>query len=162
MLKTQHIPLSVGIVLKIVGQSNSFSFQKHFLMMEVLPAAFEVMFLTSKQGNWEYHMIVNKLGKLACKSMFPNSSSYFCYAFTSFSSLSPFLSGFNKRFIFCRFLGNKSSNAIVLSSSSMVLGVVFLSQSSTSTGLSSWCTTCLRFLLCDWDLAESIKSIFIT
>ena len=144
---------------KIPGQSNSFSFQKHFLMMEVLPAAFEVMFLTSKQGNWEYHMTVNKLGKLACKSMLPNSSSYFCWAFTSFSFLSPFFSGFNKRFIFCRFLGNKSSNALIWSSKSIVTFAESLSLSSTFSELSSWCTACLRFLLCDWDSAESNKSI---
>ena len=51
MLNVQHIPRSLGKVLKIAEQLTSRPFQRHFLIKAFSLAKVDVTFSTSKQGN---------------------------------------------------------------------------------------------------------------
>ena len=60
MLKVQHMPLSVGRVLKMEEQLTLWPFHRHSLIIDISSRSVEVMFITSKHGSWEYHRISNK------------------------------------------------------------------------------------------------------
>ena len=62
MLKAQHMPRSVGKVLKMASHGSSTPFQKQDLSNDFSLRWLEVVLIKSKQGNVEYHRIwvINK------------------------------------------------------------------------------------------------------
>ena len=62
MLNEQHMPRSVGNILKIEGQEIFFPFHEQLLIIDIWSGQFDVTFLTSKQGNCEYQSNSNSAG----------------------------------------------------------------------------------------------------
>jgi len=63
MLNAQHIPRSVGNVVKIAEQGIASPFHSQCLSNDFSPSPFEVKFLTSKHGKVEYHRDENRAGR---------------------------------------------------------------------------------------------------
>jgi len=60
MLNEQHIPWSVGNVVKIAEQEIGTPFHSQYLRRELPPLLKAVMFLMSKQGREAYHRVENR------------------------------------------------------------------------------------------------------
>jgi len=63
MLKEQHIPWSVGKVVKIEEQGIDMVFQEQYFRMDFSPSTSEVIPFLSKQGNVEYCKDANIIGR---------------------------------------------------------------------------------------------------
>jgi hypothetical protein len=63
MLNEQHMPLSVGNVVKMAEQDIGMPFHSQYLRMELPSFLSTVIFLMSKQGKVEYHSVENMDGK---------------------------------------------------------------------------------------------------